>query len=170
MAGLLYELIGVIEQETSVYDKILSFNDAKRQAVIDRNAGELERITGQEEGCLFDLQKYEQKRLGLLKDMAVVLGHDGENITVNFIIDSLKKQPDEQEALKAARDALVEKASEVRFWNQENQELLNSAMSMVDFDLNLFKSMRQAPETGNYNKKAYNTGDLLGGSSFDSKQ
>ncbi len=31
-------------------------------------------------------------------------------------------------------------------------------------------SMRQAPETANYDKNAYNTGELLGGSGFDAKQ
>ena len=41
---------------------------------------------------------------------------------------------------------------------------------MVEFDLTLLKSMRQAPETANYNKNTYNTGDLLGGSGFDEKQ
>lgn len=41
---------------------------------------------------------------------------------------------------------------------------------MVEFDLTLLKSMRQAPETANYNKNACNTGDLLGSSGFDAKQ
>ena len=49
-------------------------------------------------------------------------------------------------------------------------DLLKQAMEMVEFDLTLLKSMRQAPETANYNKNAYNTGDLLGGSGFDAKQ
>ena len=31
----------------------------------------------------------------------------------------------------------------------------------------LFKSLRQAPETANYDKSAYNTGSLLGGGGFD---
>ena len=41
---------------------------------------------------------------------------------------------------------------------------------MVNFDLTLFKSLRQAPETANYDKNAYNTGELLGSSGFDAKQ
>ena len=54
--------------------------------------------------------------------------------------------------------------------NQQNEILLKQAMEMVEFDLTLLKSMRQAPETANYNKHAYNTGDLLGSSGFDAKQ
>ena len=54
--------------------------------------------------------------------------------------------------------------------NHQNEALLKQAMEMVEFDLTLLKSMRQAPETANYDKNAYNTGDLLGGSGFDAKQ
>ena len=54
--------------------------------------------------------------------------------------------------------------------NEQNEFLLNQALEMVEFDLTLFKSLRQAPETANYNKSAYNTGDLLGSSAFDTKQ
>ena len=54
--------------------------------------------------------------------------------------------------------------------NQQNEVLLKQALEMVEFDLTLLKSMRQAPETANYNRRAYNTGDLLGGGGFDAKQ
>ena len=50
------------------------------------------------------------------------------------------------------------------------RELLKQALEMVEFDLTLLKSMRQAPETANYDKNAYNTGDILGSSGFDAKQ
>ena len=54
--------------------------------------------------------------------------------------------------------------------NLRNEKLLQQALEMVEFDLTLFKSMRQAPETANYNKQAYNTGDILPNSGFDAKQ
>ena len=54
--------------------------------------------------------------------------------------------------------------------NKRNEALLQQALEMVEFDLTLFKSMRQAPETANYDKNACNTGDLLGNSGFDAKQ
>ena len=46
----------------------------------------------------------------------------------------------------------------------------NQAMELVEFDMALLKSMRQAPETANYNRQAYNTGELLGSGGFDAKQ
>lgn len=72
--------------------------------------------------------------------------------------------------LAERRDRLLEVGTKMQTLNHQNEDLLKQAMEMVEFDLTLLKSMRQAPETANYNKNAYNTGDLLGGSGFDAKQ
>ena len=45
--------------------------------------------------------------------------------------------------------------------------LIKQAIELNEFDLTLFKSLRQAPETANYDKTACNTGSLLGSSGFD---
>ena len=76
----------------------------------------------------------------------------------------------EQQMLAERRDRLLEVGTKMQTLNHQNEALLKQAMEMVEFDLTLLKSMRQAPETANYNKNAYNTGDLLGGSGFDAKQ
>ena len=170
MAGLVEELTSVMEHETALYDRILGLNKDKRDAITTRDSVKLEKITAEEEGYLFSLKELEQNRMRALKDMATVLGHDGEMLTVNNVIEILSDKKEEQEALSNARDNLIEKAKELRYWNEQNQNLLKVALEMVDFDLTLFKSLKQAPETGNYNNKAYNTGDLLGSSGFDAKQ
>ena len=43
---------------------------------------------------------------------------------------------------------------------------------MVEFELGLLQAMKQAPETANYSRGAYNTGDTMGDSrkGFDAKQ
>lgn len=41
---------------------------------------------------------------------------------------------------------------------------------MVEFDITLLKSVKQAPQTSNYGKNAETTGDLLGNRGFDAKQ
>jgi flagellar biosynthesis/type III secretory pathway chaperone len=89
---------------------------------------------------------------------------------VSQIIDLLDRQPEEQKMLTEAKEALVESANRMQFMNQQNQVLLQQAMEMVDFDLTLFRSLRQAPETANYNRSAYSTGDFLPSGGFDAKQ
>jgi flagellar biosynthesis/type III secretory pathway chaperone len=170
VASLVEELLTDLEQETQEYNKLLSLSDTKKEFIIQGKVSELEHMTEQEEEIGSNLKHLESKRTALLRDMAVVLGHDGEQMTVTRMIELLDSQPQEQQALTKARDILVEAASKVQFANQQNYILLQQALEMVEFDLTLFKSLKQAPETANYDKNAYNTGSLLGSGSFDTSQ
>jgi flagellar biosynthesis/type III secretory pathway chaperone len=170
VASLVEELLTDLEQETQEYNKLLSLSDTKKECIIQGKVSELEHMTEQEEEIGSTLKQLETKRTALLRDMAVVLGHDGEQMTVTRMIDLLDSQPQEQQALTQARDILFEAASKVQFANQQNYILLQQALEMVEFDLTLFKSLKQAPETANYDKNAYNTGSLLGSGSFDTSQ
>ena len=91
-------------------------------------------------------------------------------MTVSRLIGYLGSQPKVQEQLTIARDTLLEAAGEMKRLNDENIILIQQAIELNEFDLTLFKSLRQAPETANYNRSAYNTGSLLGSSGFDAKQ
>ena len=50
--------------------------------------------------------------------------------------------------------------------------MIESALEMVQFNMNVLQAMNKAPETANYNKGAYNTGDMIGMNhkAFDAKQ
>ncbi len=170
MASLVEELLNDLEEERRVYEDLLALSDEKKRLIIQGQAEDLEALTAREEQFGSALKGLENRRVSLLRDMAVVLGHDGENITVTGIIELMGSQPKEQSALTQARDLLVETASRLQMANQQNYILLQQALEMVEFDLTLFKSLKQAPETANYNKDAYNTGSLLGGGSFDTSQ
>ena len=106
----------------------------------------------------------------ILNDIKTVLGRKDEKLTVTTLIGYLASQPQVQEKLTIARDDLIAAAKRVQDKNQQNVILLHHAIEMTEFDITLFKSMRQAPETANYDKNAYNTGTILGTSGFDAKQ
>ena len=59
------------------------------------------------------------------------------------------------------------KSDQMKKLNDQNIILIRQAIELNEFDLTLFKSLRQAPETANYDKTACNTGSLLGSSGFD---
>ena len=56
--------------------------------------------------------------------------------------------------------------------NEQNGELIRDALELVQFNMNVLQSMNKAPESANYNRGAYNTGDMIGTShmTFDAKQ
>ncbi len=164
------ELLGVLEQEKKGYDTLKSIGEGKRDSIVAGKVDDLEAISAKEQIIMSDLKNLESKRVRILEDMAVVLGKDGQEVTITQMIDMLEKQPSEQAKLVQARDELVASANDMQIANQQNAILLQHAMELVEFDLTLLKSLRQAPETANYNKDAYNTGDILGNSGFDAKQ
>lgn len=170
MASLVEDLLDVLSQETTEYNKLYEFAQSKRKAIVDRDLDFLERVTGEEQICSNNLKNLENKRLRLLKDMSVVLGQDDQLLSVTQVIEMLQTQPKEQQDLASARDELVKSATRMQFLNQQIQALLRQSLEMVEFDLTLYKSLKQAPETANYDRNASNTGDLLGDGGFDAKQ
>ena len=170
MASLIEDLLETLSKEKDGYERLYNLSLEKRNAIVDRDVSVLENVSDREQDISTDLRNLEKRRLRLIKDMAVVLGHDNEELTVTRIIELLSKQPKEQKQLTEARDLLVDSEGRMQFMNEQNRMLLEQAMDMLEFDLNLFKGMRQAPETANYNRNAYNTGDLLPDGGFDAKQ
>ncbi len=170
MASLMQELLDVLGEEEKQYQNLVELNDTKRGAVIQADLKELGAVTAKEQEIASVLANLANKRGGILNDMATVLGKEPKDMTINKMIGYLENQPEEQRMLTECRDRLLAAGNRMRAMNEQNQVLLNQAMEMVEFDLTLLRSMRQAPETANYDKNAYNTGELLGGSGFDAKQ
>lgn len=170
MASLMEELLGVMGEEETQYQTLIEIGAEKKEAVIKADLDKLNEITSREQEAASVLLNLSNKRTDVLNDMATVLGKDPGEITINKMIGYLENQPAEQQKLIERRDSLLKAGTQMRTVNQQNEALLKQALEMVEFDLTLLRSMRQAPETANYDKNAYNTGDLLGSSGFDAKQ
>ncbi len=170
MASLVEELINVLAEEESIYKKLTEYGEKKRQIIIDADIPELEKLTDLEQQVSDELLTKSNKQIELLGDIATVLGKTDEKMTVTRLIGYLDKQPDIQSKLTETRDSLLDTADQMQKINDLNSQLLAQAIEMTEFDITLFKSMRQAPETANYDKSAYNTGTILGSSGFDAKQ
>lgn len=170
MASLMEDFMDVLEKENGEYGRLTELSREKRQIIIDGNIPALEEITGREQEITSILKNLEKKREEVVNDMSIVLSKKPEELTITNMIAFLNKQPIEQKKLIDLRERLQETLKEMADINGQNEVLLRHAMEMTEFDLTLFRSMRQAPATANYDKRANNTGDLLGSSGFDAKQ
>ena len=170
MASLMDELLLTMDGETEQYEKLISLNDEKKDSIIYKKLDVLEAITVQEQAIADALLELEKKRQGLMQSIAAVMGHENDQITVSWMIDNLAGQPVEQKKLITARGKLREAADNAQILNFQTQNLLRQAIEMVEFDITLLKSVKQAPQTSNYGKNAETTGDLLGNRGFDAKQ
>ena len=170
MASLMDDLTQVLENETVEYKKLVELSESLREALIASDVPAVERLTADQEEVSNGIQSLESRRTRIMNDIAVVLNKKPEELKVSMLEQSLAGQPALQERLAAVRTELKQAMDELKRINHTNQALLRQSMELLEFDLNLFRSMRQAPETANYNKSAVNTGDLLGSRGFDAKQ
>ncbi len=84
----------------------------------------------------------------------------------------MASRPAEQAKLARVHDRLQNSVRELRRTNEQNKELLENALEMVEFEMNLLQAAKGAPETANYTRDAYNSGMQIGAvsGSFDAKQ
>ncbi len=167
MASLVEELVNVLETEQKIYETLIGYGEEKTDILIRGDVAALEKLTGLEQLAGDKLMAQSSQQVQLLKDIAGVLGKSGEKMTVTRLIELLGSQPQVQKQLATARDRVMEAANRMQRMNEQNAVLIRQAIELNEFDLTLFKSLRQAPETANYNRSAANTGSLLGGSGFD---
>lgn len=167
MASLVEELVNVLDAEKKIYTTLVGYEERKKDVLIAADVAALEEITTKEQLAGDDLIAYSNKQIQILKDIATVLGRTDGKMTVTRLISLLDTQPKVQEQLTEARDSLLNAANQMKTLSDQNAILIRQAIELNEFDMTLFKSLRQAPETANYDKSAYNTGSLLGGGGFD---
>lgn len=113
-----------------------------------------------------------KRRIEVAADIANVLNKDVETMKLTNLIEMLSARPAEQAALAAVHDRLKSVVREVQRTNEQNRELLEEALELVNFEMNMLQAYKAAPETANYTRSAYNSGAQMGVDSggFDAKQ
>lgn len=159
MATLIDDLLQVLEQEYEVYSELITISNEKTKVIVANDVNRLKEITDQEQDILTTIANLEHKREETSKDIAVVLGSTSEEITLHGIIDLMEGQPQIQNQLSEIHDRLLSIVKQLSEINKHNSVLVNDQLEMIEFNLNVLQGMRQAPETGTYNKGAYNTGE-----------
>ncbi len=172
MASLMEVLIDVLEKESQEYEKLLALSMRKTPVIVSEDLDELSKITDDEQIIVSRINHLDTQRTEAIGDIANVLNKDVAKLKIVDLIKMLAARPEEQEKLAAVFDRLQENVRNVKRVNEQNRELLEQALELVKFNMNVLQSLNKAPETANYNKGAYNTGDVIGMSNkaFDAKQ
>lgn len=171
MASLIEELIDILERENSEYEKLLELSKQKSAVITKRDIPALEKITDDEQTVVTDIGNLDAKRAQVTRDIADVINKDVETLKLSVLIELLSKQPGEQKKLSEIHDRLKVTVESVRAINESNRQLIDQSLEMVEFDINMMRAMRQAPETNNYGPGAVSVGETLGSvRGFDAKQ
>ena len=172
MASLMEDLIDVLEKESEEYKNLLNLSMQKTQVIVSEDLEQLAKITDEEQLIVSRINHLDAIRNEAVQDIANVLNKDVTKLKIADLIKMLGQRPEEQQKLAAAHDALQANVKSVARVNEQNRVLIQNALEMVQFNMNILQSMKAAPETANYNRGAYNTGDIIGmeRKSFDAKQ
>ena len=165
-------LIEVLNTECSEYEGLLKLSQEKTAFIVKGDLENIQRITDEEQNVVGILNHYDKEREEEMKDIANVINKDVEGLRIANLAQMLLNRPEEQRQLTEIGDKLRDVAFRMKKVNEQNKELLENSLEMVAFDMNLLQAMRQAPETANYNKGAYNVGTTMGSApgTFDAKQ
>ena len=144
MASLVEELVNVLEAEKQIYTTLVGYEERKKDVLIAADVATLEEITTKEQLAGDDLIAYSNKQIQILKDIATVLGRTDGKMTVTRLISLLDTQPKVQEQLTEARDSLLTAANQMKTLSDQNAILIRQAIELNEFDMTLFKSLRQA--------------------------
>ena len=172
MASLMENLIEVLDLQSQEYEDLLELSTKKTTIIVENKLDDLAKITDEEQNVVGKINRLEQKRQEVYADIANVINRDVKTLMLTDLIEMLKSRPEEQQKLARVHDRLSTAVHKVRSVNEQNKILIENALEMVAFDMNVLQAMKTAPETANYNRGAFNTGTPMGvgGSGFDAKQ
>ncbi|MGN0325444.1 MAG: flagellar protein FlgN [Lachnospiraceae bacterium] len=172
MASLMENIIMILNQEDEAYKELVKLSELKTPVIIKGDLPELNRITEEEQVIVERIQKFEKDRIQTMKDIADVTNHASEELKIIDLINMMASRPEEQGQLREIHDKLKMTLGNMTIVNERNRDLLKSSLEMVQFEMTLLQSMKQAPETADYNRGAYNTGSIMGSGTkrFDAKQ
>ena len=172
MASILENLIEILDKENTEYKTLIELADKKTRSIVDGDLESLAKITDDEQVIVGRIQGMEKQRAKVLADIANVVNRDVETLKLSNLIQLLEKMPDQQKMLIRMHEELTGTMDQLRLTNNKNQLLLTERLEMVDFNLNMIKALKSAPQTANYSKDAYTNGTALGifHGGFDAKQ
>lgn len=170
MAGIIYELIDVLDAEKECYEGLCTLGQYKQTAVVNKNIEFLQEVVLKEEEFIGRVGVLEKRRDSLMKDIAIVLGISGERITITSIIEKMGASTEFGKQLTQLRDTIKEQLQDIRKQSELNKQLLTDSLEMVNFMINAVESSRGYAHIENYNKPGETQEVYSNQSMFDQKQ
>ena len=154
MASLMEELIETLDAEEKIYRELIPVEEDKTRAIIANDLDSIQDIAVREHDLVDQTSALEGKREQIAKDIATVLGKNPATITLEQIVEVLKNQPKDQKKLQEVHDRLKKTVMRLKEINDQNKDLLQEAIQMVEFNMNVIRSTRMSSGSSNYSSDA----------------
>lgn len=152
MAGIIYELVDVLEEEKECYEGLNQLADYTKTAVVNKNIEFLKEVIETEEQFVGRLNLLGKKRESLMNDIAIVTGTRSKGITITLIIEKIGKDTEMGIKLAELRDNIKSLLGEIKEKSDFNKQLLSDSLEIVDFMVNAIRGTKGYVQVGNYSK------------------
>ena len=143
MASLMENLIEVLDLESTEYENLLGLSMKKTPVIVAGAMEELAKITDEEQNVVSKISRLEQRREEVFADIANVINKDVKTLKLSDLIEMLASRPEEQQKLARVHDKLSSAVHEVKRVNEQNRILIENALEMVEFDMNMLQAMKK---------------------------
>lgn len=170
MAGIIYELIDVLDEEKECYEGLNTLASYTENAVVNKNIEFLQEVVKTEEEFIGRISTLENKRESLMQDIAIVTGMKQKDITVTAIIEKVGPGTEVGQTLTKLRDEIREQLEILKKQSNLNKQLLTDSLELVDFMVTAIGSTQGYSHVGNYNRPGEDMAIQRQYSIFDKKQ
>ena len=170
MAGIIYELIDLLEEQKECYEGLNELAVYKEQAIVDKHIELLEKVTITEEQFMGRLTNLDKKRGTLMDDISLVTGMSPKEVTITAIASKLKNQEEISSRLINLRDSIKQELDVLKKQSELNKELISQSLEFVNFMVNAVGGIKGGSLGANYQKNGNKEETKGGQSTFDYKQ
>ena len=134
MASIIENLITELNDEYALYEQLLQVSMEKTGAIVSNNLDRLSETTEKEQRLADALASVEHRRRETMTNVANILGKRPDDVKVMDVVTFLEGQPEV---------------------NGHNQNLIQDALEMIEYNINLMQNLNRAPETAEYSKEMF---------------
>lgn len=139
------ELKENLEEQLALYSELLEVTGRKQEALIHNHIKELDALVSREEMLILQGTRLENKRMALVKELAVQLNRPEEELKLHKLAELFPQ-------FQGIKDKFENIISEIQAKNALNNKLLQQAKKIVDFTLGLMTTQRETTYSGDKGK------------------
>ena len=166
MAGMIDQLVEVMNEQAERHNELHGLSLEEKDAIVKNDIEALQKLVNLKSMVLSQNNRLEKTRVSLVNDIAEVMGHKSDDISLADVIEIMKDQPEDQEKLRVSGAALREAVNKLKEVNELNKSLLESSIEFVEYSLNALRSTI-SPEPPEYPTRIQPADDSASQGTFD---
>ena len=139
MAGMVTNLIEILNEQTERHKELVGLSIEEKDAIVNNDIDTLQKLVNLKNIVISQNNKLEKKRISLVTDIAEVLAYKEKEIDLKTLSEMLEGKPEQKELIEAGQK-LKSVVIELKEINDLNKELLENALGFVEYSLNALRS------------------------------